>query len=173
MAKAKLARDKALAEQQEKAVTAIGEPLVTGGGSLMNVDLSVDRLYPSAPSNNRAVLSKDSPAWDSSLGSPSFGQLPTGHTVSDLVAPMHPLQPVPLENTEIDMYSVPATNLAEPWVTSTIPDDLALAGVNSMDDGSQLNWENWDDMVQEFGMTYGNGQDQMPPSIFGSGANWY
>lgn len=171
MAKAKAEREKALKKEREQAAT-MGVLPSTGQDSMMTLDFGVNRLYPV----NLADEHKDPLAWQNT---------PIPESLFS--------QTLPFEYSAATQLGTDPSGSTDPTVSQAFGDTLMDAtsanprhfnGSSSssntgagplMDDGSQLNWANWDDMVQEFGLQFETGADggQPVPSVFGSGANWY
>ena len=175
MAKAKAEREKALERETASTESTLSAepsqpPVVPGGQeNLMNLDFGVDRLYPTLSSASE-LKEGDPTVWQGpnvQNPPPILGQ-PMSMDITHPLVLTEPLQS-PLPGFIGPEQFTTQPGFGDTWMTTN---DMSNNGL--FDEG--LNWENWDDMVQEFGMqteSVSNGHSANTPSVFGSGANWY
>jgi hypothetical protein len=178
MARAKAEREKALLNEKTQTGDLTKVPSA-GEDSLMTLDFSVDRLFPtqvgdSSDPQSLGAIPKGVTAWPTPIpASDSMFTQTSGFSGSSFPAASQPL--AGLTTGGADQF-VEQSTIAPAWVNDTSTADVSnIKNINAsptVEDGSQLNWENWDDLVQEFGMQLEHGTDPVP-SVFGSGANWY
>jgi len=174
MAKAKAAREKALALERDNtpSSTELGQnqaPIVPAvQDNLMSLDYSAERVYPALDANQN--FDGKSMLWIN----PGL-QRPVGLDQSmsmDMPDPSSGLTAVPqqLSVDAVDSGQLFQSGYNDTWMTAN--SDMN----NSTLIGDGLNWEQWDDMVQELGMqadSTADGHSAHVPSVFGSGAAWY
>jgi len=128
----------------------------------------VDRLYPTLSSPSE-LKEGDSTVWHAAdLQNPPILGQPMSMDITDPLILTQPLQSPPTGFIGPEQLTA-QSGFGDTWMNTN---DMSNNGL--FDEG--LNWENWDDMVQEFGMqteSVSNGHSTNTPSVFGSGANWY
>jgi hypothetical protein len=177
MAKAKAAREKAVALERDSTPsstnltqhqTPISPILPVVQDSLMGLDYGVERSYPGLDANQNF---QDKPMLWINPGL----QSPVGLDQSmsmDITGPASMLTAMPqqLAIDAVDSGQLLQHGYNDTWMTAN--SDMN----NSTLIGDGLNWEQWDDMVQELGMqadSTADGHSAHVPSVFGSGAGWY
>jgi hypothetical protein len=174
MAKAKDAREKAMA--LERAHTPSSTDLAPNQApilpvvqdSLMGLDYGVDRLYPALDANN---FNGKPMLWiDPGLQQPVDLDQSLSMDISD---PSPALTAIP---QQLSVDGIDSGQLLQPGYNDTWMMANSDMNNNSTLIGDGLNWEQWDDMVQELGMqadSTADGHSAHVPSVFGSGAGWY
>jgi hypothetical protein len=185
-AKARLEREKALSQEYGvSAITFSGsgrhETIHTAPTGVMGLNLGVSRLYPANtdPSTQLPfgmMQVKDETAWqDPSLGS--------NMNLNPVIAP-HTIPPVSAGAMESSLLSGMGPH---GFNSNAILNNTSTQGVVpsvegqefqdiSMLDTDSINWENWDDLVQQYQMggtvDTSSGAAKLP-AYFGNGTNWY
>ncbi|KAE9975191.1 hypothetical protein EG328_003415 [Venturia inaequalis] len=162
MDKARAARAKAVIKAQEeqraktKALQQAQAPLVTNAFDpvvpIMNLDFSVDRLF-----RGRTIGDSSTPLPDTSLDMTGFSltsgfladqQFPTAPPSVSIDQIMRPVQNDVMSGVSGD--ALPAQfDIGDDWLTNGLA-DVSTAGDSALLPDDDVDWANWDDMVNEY-----------------------
>lgn len=195
MDRAKKAHEEALKKQEQENLAAGAMPELDRTSSIMNMDLSVDRLFPDLPKGAENI------GFGATQGStPDYNALSNGMmTPADTTSPMQQTLPATtgtniLNTNPLAMPGGSGGNAVaflamtnnNDWLTNGAFDPAQLAdfggGTGTSDspllpDGS-VNWPSWDSMVAQYGMDIdenqiNTGQPYPYGSTFSSLTQWY
>lgn len=164
MDKAKAERAKAIAKTQQQqqaqtqsqiqASTSAFDPTIP----IMNMDFSVDRLFPGRQTNDPATPLPD-PSFtipDFTLSSTTIKSPFPFPTTSPTISVDHVLSPE-IQNGITNTFQ-PQFDVTDDWLSNSLAETSPIAAEALLPDGS-VNWANWDDMVSQYGMQV----DSNPP----------
>lgn len=191
MDKARAARARAVVKAQEeqrvraKALQQTQVPLVTNAFDptvqIMNLDFSVDRLFPGRP-----IGGASTPLPDTTLNMTGFSPT-SGFPINQKLSTASPTVSVDQITTpvQIDPTSAVSTDtfpaqfdISDDWLTNGLADVSPVVGSALLPDG-EVDWANWDDMVNQYGMQVDSDPpvDSGQPGAFNSTLNsfsqWY
>lgn len=191
MDKARAARAKAVIKAQEeqrakaKALHQAQVPLVTSAFDpvvpIMNMDFSVDRLFPEQPVGHPSTplpdTSLDMTGFSLTSSFPTDAKFPTASPTVTVDQIMTPVQNDPMSGISTDTF--PAHfDIGDDWLTNGLA-NVSPVGESALLPDGDVDWANWDDMVNQYGMQV----DSNPPvdsgqpgtfnSTLSSFSQWY
>jgi hypothetical protein len=171
-------RAKTQAQKQAQIQTSVSafDPAVP----IMNMDFSVDRLFPGRPIGDAATplpdMSLDMTGFSLSSASAPGLNFPTASPPVSVDQIMSPIQN---DMPDVSTGAFPTEfGISDDWLSNNLAETSPIGTSALLPDGS-VNWANWDDMVNQYGMQV----DSNPPvesgqpgpynSTFPSLSQWY
>ena len=159
------AKAQAQSHSQIQTSTSAFDPAVP----IMNIDFSVDRLFPGRPIGDPSTPLPDTSLdmTGFSLSSPPAPDLKFP-TTSPTVSVDQIMSPVPSDILpDVSSGSFPTQfDIGDDWLSNSLADNSPIGTSALLPDGS-VNWANWDDMVNQYGMQV----DSNPPVDSGQAGN--
>lgn len=191
MDKARTARAQAVVKAQEaqrakaRAQSRTPIPLVTSAFGpvvpIMNLDFSVDRLFPGRPAGDPSTplpdTSLDMTGFSLTSGFATDTKFSTASPTVTVDQISTPVQNDPMSGVSTDIF--PAQfNIGDDWLTNGLADVSPVGDSALLPDGD-VDWANWDDMVNQYGMQIDSnppvdsGQSGAFTSTLNSFSQWY